>query len=291
FLDEPDVHLHPDLQVRFVHFLRDLVFERGFQVVIATHSTAILGALESYESSRLALMVSGQKELIFHEISETYRKILPVFGAHPLSNFFNLAPVLLVEGNDDERIWQQAVRSSEGRIKVYPCSVEGVEKLIEFENEANSIIQAVYNDAKGYSLRDRDDTDGAIENIGAIIRMKLLCRNAENLILSNEVLETLGISWADVPQKINDWLDKNQGHAHFEVMKGFLESGFQRKTYDIKEIRNDLMALFGSSKQWEVVVGQSIATIVRKESMSYEIDGSLSSYLGEAVVNNLILSE
>ncbi len=26
FLDEPDVHLHPDLQVRLCHFIRDLSF-------------------------------------------------------------------------------------------------------------------------------------------------------------------------------------------------------------------------------------------------------------------------
>ena len=41
-LDEPDVHLHPDLQSRLIDFMKKLVDEVPFTVVIATHSTAIL---------------------------------------------------------------------------------------------------------------------------------------------------------------------------------------------------------------------------------------------------------
>ena len=42
FLDEPDVHLHPDLQVKFAKFIVDLVDENEFIVILATHSTALL---------------------------------------------------------------------------------------------------------------------------------------------------------------------------------------------------------------------------------------------------------
>ncbi|MFZ5500605.1 MAG: hypothetical protein ACOY58_01655, partial [Candidatus Micrarchaeota archaeon] len=67
--------------------------------------------------------VEDELEFDFRAISDLYRKILPVFGAHPLSNVFNRAPILLVEGEDDERIWQQAVRTARGRLKLFPCSV------------------------------------------------------------------------------------------------------------------------------------------------------------------------
>ena len=129
FLDEPDVHLHPDLQTRLVHFLRDLVNTENFQIIVATHSTAFLGAFHDYQHARIAFMTFGQRELVFQPVSEVYRKILPVFGAHPLSNVFNEAPILLVEGEDDERIWQQAVRTAQGRIKIFPCSVGGVGEM------------------------------------------------------------------------------------------------------------------------------------------------------------------
>jgi len=58
-------------------------------------------------------MRPGDTDLQFAPIDDGLRKVLPVFGAHPLSNIFNQAPVLLLEGDDDERIWQQAVRSSQ----------------------------------------------------------------------------------------------------------------------------------------------------------------------------------
>jgi len=288
FLDEPDVHLHPDLQVRLMHFLRDLVSNNNFQVVISTHSTAILGALESYQGTHLAFMTAGQKELDFKAVSEIYRRVLPVFGAHPLSNIFNEAPILLVEGEDDERIWQQAVRSSNGKIKIYPCAVDTITKLQEFEPEVQKIIQTVYNDAKGYSLRDLDESTDEITDLLPLIRMKLSCRNAENLLLTDEVLADLGINWDELKNRIESWLSTNSAHNHFAVMNGFKNSGYDRKKYDVKEVRNDLMGIIGKNKPWEVAVGQTIAKQVRNDNASYEEDGKILSYLGKKVVENLI---
>ncbi|MBI2451364.1 MAG: AAA family ATPase [Parcubacteria group bacterium] len=288
FLDEPDVHLHPDLQVRLMHFLKGLVAENNFQVVIATHSTAILGALESYADTHLAFMVYDQKELDFKVISEVYKKVLPVFGAHPLSNFFNEAPILLVEGEDDERIWQQAVRSAGGKIKIYPCSVDSVSNINDFEQETQKIVQTVYDNAKGYSLRDRDDGEETIDDLLPIVRMKLSCRNAENLLLSDDVLEALSVTWDELKQRIETWLKANSQHAHFFVMNGFKEDGYNRKNYDIKEVRNDLMGIIGSAKPWEVVVGQKIANLIWADATSFEEEGKMLSYLGRKVAENLI---
>ena len=89
FLDEPDVHLHPDLQVRLMYFLKDIVEEGDCKVLIATHSTALIGALENYQYIHLEFMRSGQTRFLFKSINDKFRKILPVFGAHPLSNIFN----------------------------------------------------------------------------------------------------------------------------------------------------------------------------------------------------------
>ena len=288
FLDEPDVHLHPDLQVRLMHFLRDLVSDGNFKIIISTHSTAILGALESYQDTNLAFMTFGQKELDFKAVSEVYRRVLPVFGAHPLSNIFNEAPILLVEGEDDERIWQQAVRSSNGKIKIYPCNVDSVDKLKEFEPEVQKIIQTVYNDAKGYSLRDLDDSTDEITDLLPLIRMRLSCRNAESLILTDEVLADLEIHWDELKNRIESWLNTNSAHNHFAVMKGFKDGGYDRKKYDVKELRNDLMGIIGKSKPWEVAVGQTIAKQAWKDDTNYEEDGKILSYLGKKVVENLI---
>src|SRR5690625_1291161 len=47
-LDEPDVHLHPDLQYKLGQFLKELVIEYNITIFIATHSTAFIGAFTEY---------------------------------------------------------------------------------------------------------------------------------------------------------------------------------------------------------------------------------------------------
>ena len=44
-VDEPDQHLHPDLQQRFGQFLVQVVDHFDIQVIVATHSTTLLSAI------------------------------------------------------------------------------------------------------------------------------------------------------------------------------------------------------------------------------------------------------
>lgn len=291
FLDEPDVHLHPDLQVRLMTFLQDLVMTTKAVIVISTHSTAILGALNDYEYIHVAFMQKGNRDLTFGSVTDAYKKVLPVFGAHPLSNLFNQAPVLIVEGEDDERIWQKAVRSSTGRIKLYPCSTDdGISKIKEFEEDAEKIISAVYDSAKAFSLRDRDDVDveEELNDLPHVVRLRLSCRSAENLILSDEALQSIGKSWIEVQQLFDAWLSSNTPHIHYQNMKDFKDGGYNRKNFSLKEIRHDIMGIFGISKPWEVVVGQTIALLRWRVDTDFNKDGSIFCYLGEKTVKNIL---
>lgn len=146
--------------------------------MLATHSTALLAGLAESKDTTVAFKLRGMNSLSFKTVTEVDRSILPIFGAHPLSNVFNQSPIFLVEGEDDERIWQQAVRSGNGKVRVFPCVAGSVTLLSEFENEANNIIRAVYDGAKGYSLRDRDTGPEGIDDLGDIVRMRLSCRAA-----------------------------------------------------------------------------------------------------------------
>lgn len=294
FLDEPDVHLHPDLQVRLMTFLQDLVTTTNATIIISTHSTAILGALNDYEHIHVAFMQKGNKDLAFEGVTDAYKKVLPVFGAHPLSNLFNQAPVLIVEGEDDERIWQKAVRSSAGRIKIYPCSTdEGISKMKEFEEDAEKIISAVYDSAKAFSLRDKDDieTTEELNDLPHVVRLRLSCRSAENLILSDEALQSIGKDWSETQQLFDTWLVSNVSHIHYQNMKDFKDGGYDRKDFSLKEIRNDIMGIFGISKPWEVVVGQTVASLKWRVNTDFNKDGGIFSYLGEKTVKNILPQE
>jgi ABC-type cobalamin/Fe3+-siderophores transport system ATPase subunit len=285
-VDEPDVHLHPDLQDRLSKFIARTITERPLSLIVATHSTALLAGLAQCSETRVAFMRRKDVELNFRAVSDVDRLVLPIFGAHPLSNIFNEKPILLLEGEDDGRLWQQAVRSSMGGLKIYPCHVEeGVTALAGFEAEVNLIIETVYDDARGYSLRDRDSQGGDIADVGRIVRMRLSCRAAENLMLSDDVLSLAAVDWPVLQAKIREWVDINSTHKYHPQMKAFAEDGFDRKNHDLKEIRN-IVVSFISSKPWEVLVGQAIAGLVAG-SGDCGAD-SLRNYLGEKVCSNVL---
>jgi len=282
--DEPDVHLHPDLQYRLARLIVSLATEQDITVLIATHSTAFLAAMCN-DDIQVAFMGGGETDLSFSPADSVLQKIIPVFGAHPLSKVFNNSPVLLVEGDDDERIWQQAVRSSEERIRVYPCSVGGIVRLHEFEERTADIITAVYDNAIGYSLRDRDDSTGEIEDIGSVRRMRLGCRTAENLLLTDEVLQEINMPWKTLQSNIQQWLVNNTTHPHHSDMKAFADSGCDRKNGDVKSIRNDLIGLMGTDKPWEVIVGKVIGRFSASPNLGGEY--SLGVFLGQKTLQEL----
>ncbi|WP_305779116.1 AAA family ATPase [Nocardia nova] len=287
-LDEPDVHLHPDLQARLVSFLAKLIDEFEFDIIMATHSTPILGELASSGEAKVCPMTARQTELTFESVDDIYQQLLPVFGAHPLTRVFSNSPTLLVEGEDDVRIWQQAVRSSNKRIQVYPVECGGLPLMAKYENRLVSIMNAVYDGATAYSLRDRDDKAENLDDMPPVKRMRLSCRAAENLLLSDEVLADLGVTWQMVSERINEWISVNAGHPKYDDMKEFAEQGFPRKVADLKNIRMILAGqILASNKPWEVIVGQAIGSLAQRKIKSVS-EHSLASYLGEEVMKNLL---
>lgn len=284
-LDEPDVHLHPDLQHRLMELVVKATADTQVVTLIATHSTAILGGLNSAEAN-VVFMSKDAAELGFRSISDALRQILPVFGAHPLSNVFNQSPILLLEGEDDVRIWQQAVRSSSGRIKLWPCPAGDKQSLNRHETTAAEIIGSVYDNARAYSLRDKDDQPYGIDDLEHVTRMRLACRTAENLLLSDDVLGTLGTNWDALKLAIQAWLrsDANRRHPRFTDLQAF-SAADDRKGASLKTIRNVLLALTGYEHAWEVAVGKAIAGLT---SDSPQGDGSLIDFLGPKTVSSLL---
>jgi energy-coupling factor transporter ATP-binding protein EcfA2 len=206
-IDEPDVHLHPDLQARLIRFLERLAKEKNFKVVIATHSTALVGSVEEKGEVQLAFMpLSSDAEITFSPINKIVTAVVPIFGAHPLSNIFNETPILIVEGEDDKRIWDQVVRSTEGKFSIWPCSAGSIDEIENWEKWLAETLPSLYDDPKAFSVRDRDDAKGELHDLGSITRCRVECRTAENLILADETLDLAGITWEDVIEGCKKWL-------------------------------------------------------------------------------------
>ncbi len=95
----------------------------------------------------------------------------------------------------------------------------------------------------------------------------------------------MGSDWKTVKSGVATWLEVNQKHPHFDVMQSFRKSGFLRKSFDLKDVRNDLMGIIGSPKPWEVVVGQAIGLMGTEHVREPD---SLASYLGGELVAELL---
>lgn len=283
--DEPDVHLHPDLQARFAKFLISLTDNKPIHIFIATHSTPYLAAVADHDNVTIAFMKTGMTNLQFNPISKYITKILPIFGAHPLSEIFVNKPILLVEGSDEERIWQHANRKSNNHINIWPLDCGGKDEVPKYEKEVNDIITSVYDNATGYSLIDGDGVIEDPDDNPPTVRFKLQCYSSENLIITDEVLSYLGTDWNSLEINIEKWLVDNENHPHYEEMSIFKESNYDRQNHNIKAIRNDLLALTGATIDWEIAVGIVIA---QRNYLENDSDTSIRNYLGDKLINSII---
>jgi predicted ATPase len=286
-LDEPDVHLHPDLQQRFVAFIEAAAREFDFRVVLATHSTAVIGAFPKGAQMQIA-PITNRAQTDFHHFGydPICQEILPVFGVHPLSAQFNRSPALLVEGEDDKRVFDQVVRSSDGRIVLTPCVVGTVDEMYKWESWLNEFLPSIYDQPLALSLRDLDDSGQcAIDDLGCVSRARLNCYSVENLLLTDECFAIHGTDGAAFKTALEEWVRQRPSHqasAELQALAGQFEN---RRTLKIKDTRNVIVALLGTQKPWEVLVGQLLAN---HDEAGATAAHSIARYLGPDVRRKIL---
>lgn len=265
-IDEPDVHLHPDLQCRLATFLVNLVCDledsmsSRVAVIIATHSTPFICSLSQADGATVGTKNFGVDNVTFHEVSSQIKKVAPFFG-HPLSLSLSEDTMLILEGEDDERVWQQASRSSQGRIKLFPVLATSVGQQTQLENFTAELIDSLYDNPLAYSLRDGDGVQGDIPDNGSVVRFRLQCYAIENLLLSNQALAILGKTWDEFQQLASAWLENNEAHKYSGKIRELIKSDGRLRHSKIKEIRQLICSIAESNKPWEVVVGQAIGSL------------------------------
>ncbi|QPI65056.1 AAA family ATPase [Vreelandella venusta] len=265
-IDEPDVHLHPDLQYRLATFLVSLVSDLHesmspkVAVIIATHSTPFICALSQADGATVGTKNFGVDKITFREVSNQIKKVAPFFG-HPLSLSLSDDVMLILEGEDDERVWQQASRSSQGKIKLFPVLATSVDQQTELERFTAELIDSLYDNPLAYSLRDGDGVQDEIPNHGSVVRFRLQCYAIENLLLSDQALTILGKTWNEFQILANAWLEDNATHKDSGKISELIKYDDRLRHTKIKEIRQLICSIAGSNKPWEVVVGQAIGSL------------------------------
>jgi ABC-type cobalamin/Fe3+-siderophores transport system ATPase subunit len=139
-LDEPDAHLHVNLQRLLLDFFRKVSFERGIQFIIATHAEELIKGLDA---NRVVSLLSHNpiRESSTPELITAMAEVSNL----EVTRLRESPYVIYVEGDSDERIlraWARVLDEQEMLRKVYFKGMGGGSKK-QMKDEADKHFGAV----------------------------------------------------------------------------------------------------------------------------------------------------
>ena len=292
-LDEPDVHLHPDLQARLGKLLISMLDEfrthaNSISICLSTHSSPLVCSLAASPYVSIGTKSFAVNEISLKPASDELRKIAPFFG-HPLSLSLSEDAALILEGEDDERVWQQAARTSQGRIKIFPVLAGSVDQQSQLENFCVDLLSTLYDYPIAFSLRDGDGViNESLEHRPPLKRYRLRCYAIENILLTDSCLAIMNVTWLEFVAAAKKWVEENQTHSDIALISDLMESIDRFRHKKIKKIRQLVCAIVECKKPWEVVVGQAIGGLTRED---LEHSNMLIDFLGGEMVSDVIFRD
>jgi len=280
-LDEPDAHMHPDLQVRFADFIVQVMGKYECQVLIATHSPTLLAALGQFGGDKASViyMDRTRSEFVAVPYGDALKETAAVLGGHLLMGPLFGAPILLVEGEDDYRIWSQVPRHHVINLAVLPCNGEKIKK---YQKALETVLSALCDKQEtphGYALLDGDKNlpEPNPDNPQDYIKfLQLNCHEAENLYLTDEALADLGTEWEAAKAKVHDEAP-NFGQKEQQLREA---PNWDRQNADLKEVIDQVAQILDPKNvPWTVRVGHRIG----RERPT----GQLADFLGPDVISAL----
>lgn len=279
-IDEPDAHIHPDLQIKFSDFLCHIEGKYSLQIFVATHSTTLMSALGQFGSEKVSLLYLevDKSDLIADVFNQVTKEVSSILGGHLVMGPLFSVPVMLVEGDDDYRVWIQVARSGQANISVLSCNGEEIKK---YQRTLERIFSALSEDIhiRGIALLDKDKSlpSPNPDNEQKFVPfMRLNCAETENLYLTDEVLTELGYDWNSAVAKIVGEADKYGNKS--QPLKNI--ATIDRKSGDVKSIINEIAEILDPKKLlWSVRLGKIIGRT--------RPTGLLEEFLGEPLVSAL----
>lgn len=276
-IDEPDPHLHPDLQLSLAEFIVRLGREYKTQIFIATHSTTFLASLGQQRGSGVGVIylnnAQSQQKLI--KFDEYFQKLSICLGGHALMGPLFNAPLLLVEGDDDYQIWSHLPRNPNyGKaLAVIPC--EG-DKIMQYQVTLEKLFASLRSEEEGpvgYALIDGDKPFPTNPNQYHIKFLQLQCHEAENLYLTDEVLNKLGYTWAEASKQIIG--KANEYGQKVEALKKC--ENWDRKKEDVKDVIMPVAQILDQKGlPWTMRLGKLLG--------EHKPEGQLAEFLSDDVI-------
>jgi len=123
--------------------------------------------------------------------------------------------------------------------------------------------------------------------MGPVVRFRLQSYAVENLLVTDECLSTLGTSWCGFQQATSKWLLENPSHRDKALLEKLISSSDRLRHTKIKAIRQLICVIAGTTKPWEVVVGQAIGNLTAPNPAAGAV--SLVDFIGNLACSKLAL--
>lgn len=163
-IDEPDLHLHPSLQLKVFDYLRLLSSDANTQFIIATHSPTIVEYAtfdELYLLRPVELVQPGENQLVQVANDEERLALLrDVFGT--TSNLTAMQPLIVVEGPEtpttgksvaDRKLYRALHPGFDRAVLI---SGGGKAECIRLVQSLNSLVQEFSPRVRAVALLDQD---------------------------------------------------------------------------------------------------------------------------------------
>jgi predicted ATPase len=280
-VDEPDSHIHPDLQVRFAEFLVKVADRFNVQFLVASHSTSLMSALGMFGGDRTSVIYidRAHSDYTAQRFDEATKQVAACLGGHVLMGPLFGAPLLLVEGDDDYRIWSQVPRHHQINLAVIPC---GGDEIKKYQDTLDKILSSLCEQRAlpvGYALLDGDKElpQANQHHPQNFIRfLKLQCHEAENLYLTDTVLKDLNHTWDSAIQAMKD---QAANHGNKQQALAACDT-WNRNWQDVKDLISEISLILDPKHvHWTVRVGMAIG--------ASRPTGDLAVFLGDQVINSL----
>ena len=216
-LDEPDAHLHVNLQREILDYFKQKSQEKNIQFLIATHAEEFARGVDA--SQIVSLM--GQKPKRIESVPKVIRAMSEVSNEE-IFRTMAYPYIVYVEGESDERIiraWSNVCGADEVIDKVCFKSMSGgnKQKMKELADDHYQALKQIVPDLRRMILLDYDEAEGYHPSKDNQVLFEWQRKNIENYFFVPDVwkrvaLKKVGLSEGDlfsmsITNLIDDYFD------------------------------------------------------------------------------------
>jgi predicted ATPase len=279
-IDEPELHLHPNLQLKVLDYLRVLSSVEGVQVIVATHSPTMVeyASFEELYLLRPVELIERDANQLVRIASDDEKLALlrDVFGN--TSNITAMQPIVVVEGSSDtyrgkvvpDRKLYRALHPGFDAVTVVAGG--GKAESRSLVRALNSLLPELSSQLRAYALLDRDLEAGSHDPSTKLLPVSMI----ENLLLDPDsiweaiqsVIDRTELrSVDDVSGALDELLKELEEKELARRAIGLLGTAFFRPQRPIHEVPQQaeefaaaIIARFGRSRV-EEAIAKATATI------------------------------